>query len=204
MKKVFTIGLTGGMATGKSTITNYLREKGYPVFDADDCCRTLLLPASETFHEVVEHFGENILNKNGTINRALLAEIVFANVQELKWLESVQYQRTWEQAEVFLKNAAKSYDIAFIDAPLLIEAGWNMKIDALWLVFVSEELQIQRAMQRDNISKEAVQQRLNLQMNFAQKALYATDIIDNSQDIATTLKAVDLLLCKYKERALEK
>ena len=173
------IGLTGGIASGKSTIANLLRSLGAPVFDADAESRALVAKGRAALNEIALTFGIEYLTDGGELNRPKMAELVFHDKEALKKLES------------FLAECrSKNLPAAVLDVPLLIECGWYKDVDAVWLVAVDSETQIERAMARSNMTREEVKARIAAQMTLEEKKAYASLVIDNSGTFAETEKAV--------------
>lgn len=183
------IGLTGGIASGKSTVSKELRELGLPVFDADESSRLAVKKGSRGLKLVVEAFGEAYLTEDGEMNRPKIAELVFKDKEALHTLEAIIHKVVWQEAEEFLA-ANKDKKAVVLDVPLLIECGWHMKVDQVWLVAVNRETQIVRAMARSGMTREEVVARIKAQMSLEEKVTYADFVIDNSGDLEKTLKLV--------------
>lgn len=199
MKDVIIVGLTGGIASGKSTVSNYIKEQGFPVFDADATAHELMLPNSSAWLDIVNAFGQEIVLPTGEIDRKKLGEIVFANKSKLELLENILHKRIRQQGYAFIekyKNAG--YRLIVLDVPLLIEAGWYEQVNEVWLVHLAYTLQVERAMQRDGKSAEEIRKIIDKQMPFSEKKKYATHIIDNSGSLDNTLKQVGALLQTYR------
>lgn len=193
------IGLTGGIASGKSTVSKYIKEQGFPVFDADAAGHVLMQPDQPAWNDIVQAFGSDILMKDKQIDRKNLGSIVFSDPEKLKLLESIMHKRIRQQGYEFIDQQRQSGQrLIVLDVPLLIEAGWYTQVDEVWLVALERQEQIKRAMQRDNLSEESIIQRIDKQMPLAEKKKYATHIIDNSGSLADTLRQVDILLSAYK------
>lgn len=183
------IGLTGGIASGKSTVSKELRELGLPVFDADESSRLAVKKGSRGLKLVVEAFGEAYLTEDGEMNRPKIAELVFKDKEALHTLEAIIHKVVWQEAEEFLA-ANNDKKAVVLDVPLLIECGWHMKVDQVWLVAVNRETQIVRAMARSGMTREEVVARIKAQMSLEEKVTYADFVIDNSGDLEKTLKLV--------------
>ncbi len=189
------IGLTGGIASGKSTVSNMLKKLGGEIFDADKTAHLLLQPQNPVYKEIVEEFVEkrklDILNANNAIDRKKLGDIVFKNKDLLNYLESFMHKHIEKAADEFIKKAKDNGDrVVFLDVPLLIEKNWQTKVDKIWLVYVDKDIQIQRLVNRDNTDKIQAQLRLDNQMPLKNKLTYAQTIIDNNGDIENTEKQV--------------
>ncbi|MFT9493614.1 dephospho-CoA kinase [Anaerosolibacter sp.] len=176
------IGLTGGIASGKSTTTNILRKYGYPVIDADIIAREIVEVGEPALKEIVDYFGNEILNCDGSLNRRQLGKIVFSDQHKLKALNQITHKRINDRIKHTIETYAKSkaYDVVFLDAALLIEMNMRKLVDELWLVSVNPEIQLNRLMERDDINLEEAKNRINSQMTLKEKQKFADVIIDNS------------------------
>ncbi|MEA5092941.1 Dephospho-CoA kinase [bioreactor metagenome] len=187
------IGVTGGIASGKSTVTAYLRKQNIPVFDADASAHDAVRLGSPCLAKIHEIFGDEILMKTGELDRKALATLVFSNKEALKKLENIIHGYVWAKAQEFIA-AQKKEKIIVLDVPLLIECGWYTSVDAVWLIKISEEEQIKRAIKRNNITEGEVRARIKAQMPFSEKQKYATTILDNSGSISSLEKQVSVAL----------
>ena len=157
------IGITGGIASGKSTVTEFLRQKGFQVVDADAHVHQLQKPGGRLFQILVEHFGEKILLENGDLNRHLLASLIFSNPEEQEWSRRTQGEIIREELAILRNQLARTEALFFMDIPLLFEQDYASWFDETWLVYVNRDVQLERLMRRDQISKEAAESRLNSQ-----------------------------------------
>lgn len=175
------IGLTGGIASGKSTVARIFSENGIPVIDADQLARDAVLPGTGALAEIKTLFGKDVLNSDGTLNRQLLGTKVFAEPQLRKRLEAILHPAIKAIAEERLAELRCSGVATVIYmAPLLIEAGATGRVDEVWVVYVDRETQISRVMARDGLSREEACQRLAAQMPMEEKATLGKVVIDNS------------------------
>lgn len=188
-EKMLVIGLTGGIASGKSTVSKVLREMGLPIFDADESSRQAVRKGSRGLALVVEAFGEEYLNEDGEMNRPKIAELVFKDKEALHTLEAIIHKVVWQEAEEFLAEH-KDKKAVVLDVPLLIECGWHLKVDQVWLVAVDPETQIIRAMARSGMTRQEVVARIRAQMSLEEKLTYADFVIDNSGELEKTIKLV--------------
>lgn len=185
------IGLTGGIASGKSTVSAELRKMGVPVFDADAEARSAVNKGSEGLALVVQAFGSGYLTAAGELDRAKVSELVFHDKQALKTLENIIHKIVWQRAESFLQDCREAkQQAAVLDVPLLIETGWHRQVDCVWLVAVSRRQQIERAMLRSGMTEEEVTARIEAQMPLAEKKQYADVVLDNSGSLEQTIAAV--------------
>lgn len=188
---MITIGLTGGIASGKSTVSAELRRLGLPIFDADAEAKLAVAKGSEGLAQVIEALGSEYLTDEGELNRAKVAERVFHDKEALKTIEAIIHKIVWARAEQFMqenRNAKKQ--LAVLDVPLLIECGWHKLVDSVWLVAVSRKQQIERAMLRSGMTSDEVEARIAAQMSLAEKKKYADIVLDNSGTLEETLAAV--------------
>lgn len=185
------IGLTGGIASGKSTVSGELSRQGVPIFDADQNARDAVAKGSKGLAMVVEAFGNEYLTVEGELNRPKVSELVFRDKQALKTLEGILHKIVWENAEGFLKEQQEQgAKLAVLDVPLLIETGWHKQVDKVWLVAVSRQQQIERAMLRSGMTEAEVVARIYSQMSLEEKRKYADVVLDNSGSLEQTLAQV--------------
>ncbi len=189
------IGITGGIASGKSTVTEFLRQKGFQVVDADAVVHQLQKPSGRLYQVLVEHFGEKILLENGELNRPLLASIIFSNPEEQEWSKRTQGEIIREELAALRNQFAQTEAIFFMDIPLLFEQDYASWFDETWLVYVNRDVQLERLMKRDQISKEAAESRLNSQWPLERKISLASHSLDNNgnqeQLIAQVVQLLD-------------
>lgn len=174
------IGITGGIASGKSTVTNFLRHKGFEVVDADALVHQLQKPGGRLFQVLVEHFGEKILLENGELNRPLLASLIFSNPEEQEWSKRTQGEIIREELAALRNQFAQTEALFFMDIPLLFEQVYASWFDETWLVYVNRDVQLERLMKRDQISKEAAESRLNSQWPLERKISLSSHSLDNN------------------------
>ena len=174
------IGITGGIASGKSTVTEFLRQKGFQVVDADAVVHQLQKPGGRLYQVLVEHFGEKILLENGELNRLLLASLIFSNPEEQEWSKITQGEIIREELAALRNQFAQTEALFFMDIPLLFEQNYASWFDETWLVYVNRDVQLERLMKRDQISKEAAESRLNSQWPLERKISLASHSLDNN------------------------
>lgn len=189
---MYRIGLTGGIATGKSTVSETLRRLGAYVIDADSIAREMVMPGQPAYQDIVEHFGKNVLLANGEINRPWLAEQIFNDAAKRQLLNELTHPRVIERIETIIQAlAADDYSQPIVlDIPLLIEAGMVDTVDQVWLVVTDTDTQLQRLMQRDGLTAAKAELRIAAQMPLAEKVQFAHRIIDNSGSLPDTEHAV--------------
>ena len=188
------IGITGGISSGKSTVTNFLRQRGFQVVDADALVHQLQAPGGRLYNILVEHFGNQVLLKNGQLNRPLLASLIFSNPEEQEWSKETQGQVILEELSALKNQLAQTEAIFFMDIPLLFEQGYESWFDEVWLIYLDRETQIVRLMNRDKLSLEAAESRLASQWSLDKKKKLATHIIDNSGSLDQLLSQIISLL----------
>ena len=192
------VGLTGGIGCGKSTVADFFRQLGVIVINADEISRQLLSVNQPTLETVVRHFGPKILNKDGSLNRFLLRQIIFSSSNDRAWLESLLHPLI--KAEILKQSAkVKSGCYAIIEIPLLFEAHFEDVVDRILVVDCPQYLQIERVTKRDNISKAIVQAMIDSQVSRAQRINQADDLIENMGDINLLFEKVSALHQNYKK-----
>jgi len=174
------IGITGGIASGKSTVTEFLRQKGFQVIDADAVVHQLQKPSGRLYQVLVEHFGEKILLENGELNRPFLASLIFSNPEEQEWSKRTQGEIIREELAALRNQFAQIEALFFMDIPLLFEQDYASWFDETWLVYVNRDVQLERLMKRDQISREAAESRLNSQWPLERKISLASHSLDNN------------------------
>lgn len=181
---MITIGLTGGIATGKSLVSQLLEEYGAFVINADLLAHKLYLPETAGFNELVVHFGDTILNIDGTIDRNKLASIVFSDKSEMDNLNSIMHPLIYEDIKRLISDLSeKNYLIVIVEAAILIEAGWQDLFDQIWVVSSNAENVISRLMTRNGLTREESLKRINSQMSLEDRLKYADVIVENNRDI---------------------
>ncbi|EES90680.1 dephospho-CoA kinase [Clostridium botulinum C] len=194
------VGLTGGIGSGKSTVSNILKSKNIPIIDADLISREVLYIYPEVLEEIKNIFGEEFIDEKGNLKRRELGNYIFGNNLLRKKLENLIIP--YIKKEIFKRvdeysNLHKR--ICIIDAPTLIEHHINESMDINILVWVDKKTQIERVKTRDNMSEEEVLQRINSQMSLEEKSKYVDFTIDNSGDLDTTKEEINKILEKVME-----
>lgn len=182
------VGLTGGIATGKSSVARFLAEKGAVVIDADDLARVAVEPGSPSLEKIVDLFGTGILLPDGNLDRRRMRSVVFGNGEKRRQLEEILHPEIKRLAEEQIAVAsAAGRKVVFYVAPLLIEAGVTDLVDEIWVVTVKPEVQLRRLMARDGMCMEEAQRIIDSQMPLAEKERYGRIVIDNSGDPEQTI-----------------
>lgn len=178
---MFKIGLTGGIASGKSTVLTYFKDKGIPYIDADIVAREVVELGTEGLQAIVETFGSHVLHADGTLNREALGAIVFHNEEKRQLLNSCLKTHIRNRImELTSQYEQGNTPILIYDIPLLIEGEWYTMMDEVWLVYVNEMTQIERLMSRNGYTREDALARINSQMRLDDKRAYADIIVDNN------------------------
>ena len=180
-----TIGLTGGIGTGKSTVSRYLTTKGYKIIDADRIAREVVEPGMPALKALVEEFGSGILLEDGSLNRRELARLAFASPEGKAALDRITHGAIFARIEELQLQYAAELEatadaVIFLDVPLLFETGFDRKADLVWVVDVPDEIRVQRVVLRDGLTEEEVWARIKNQMSREEKIARADVVLDNS------------------------
>lgn len=202
---MFIIGLTGGIGSGKSTIASWFREWHIPVIDGDKLAREAVNPGSPVLSILADAFGKEILAEEGTLKRRQLGQIVFQDKAKLSRLNQIMHPAIWHLVESRLKACKDAGEkLAVLDMPLLIEAGWQSRVDSVWVVYVSTEVQISRVMKRDGLKRSQVMAIMQNQIPVKEKLSYADVIINNGGSEENTRRQVLQELSKISEFTWQK
>ena len=183
------LGLTGGIACGKSTISAYLKEFGLPVIDADECSRAVVEKGSIGLEKLTEIFCNKILENDGTLNRKALGQIVFSDSEQLSLLNSVMEPLIREEISRRL-NQENNADLVVLDAPLLIEQHYDKICDFIMTIDVPKKIQLERLIERDNLSEDEAKSRIESQLSSRERNGFADVVIDSSGTVEQTRKQV--------------
>jgi dephospho-CoA kinase len=197
------IGLTGGIATGKSTVSAMLKTAGAIVIDADRIARAVVKKGLPAYREIVAEFGAEVLLPDGEINRNMLGDIIFKDHQKKRLLNSIVHPHVNKEVNGQIKQIQKTHPHAVIvlDVPLLIEAGMHNNLSEIIVVYTPQDIQIQRLMQRDHISEADALARVKSQMPIEEKKQQATIVIDNSGAIENTRRQTLDIFKRLKDSA---
>lgn len=189
------IGLTGGIASGKSTISMLLKNRGAVIIDADKIAREIMTPGKPVWHAVIEHFGREILLDGKNIDRKKLGRIVFSDQKLLETLNSITHPAIVQEIKERLDYYRhKNEKVVVVDAALLLEIGLDSLVDEVWVVVVDEKNQLKRLMDREKgMDLEEARNRIRAQMPLDEKIKMADKIIDNSGSIEETERQIDEL-----------
>ncbi len=197
------VGLTGGIATGKSVVAAMLEELGAPMIDFDLLARRVVEPGKPAWRDIAAYFGEEALKEDRTLDRQKVAEVVFADPEKRKVLESFTHPRIREEYVAEVRAIRQKDPGAIIQAvvPLLIESGLQSFFDHLVVVHAPAEVQMARLLVRDGLTREAAEARLRAQISIDDKAEHADTVIDNSGSLENTRRQVEelwQLLCELR------
>lgn len=192
------IGITGGIASGKSTVTNYLRQKGYQVIDADQVVHDLQAKGGKLYQALVSWLGSAILNEAGELDRPKLSQLIFSSQENLAKSSQLQNDIIRKELANRRDQLAKTEETFFMDIPLLFEQDYADWFDEVWLVYVNPETQIKRLKARNGYSQEEAQQRLASQMKLEDKVPYADFVIKNDGNLEELIEQIDKKLRRLR------
>ncbi len=191
------LGLTGGIASGKSLVTSYFEELGYPTIDADLIAREIVEPGTEGLREITEYFGPEVIREDGSLNRSRLGEIVFSDEEKREILNRITHSRIREsmmqRKEQLLED---NHDLIVLDIPLLYEGDFEDMVDKVMVVAVDQETQLKRLMERDRFDYDEAMSRIKSQMVLEDKTVRADIVVNNNGQKENTYKQVDKWLAQ--------
>ncbi|MHC5188410.1 dephospho-CoA kinase [Enterococcus cecorum] len=194
----FVLGITGGIATGKSSVVQHFIDLGFPVVDADIIARHLLDQNEQAYNEVVKVFGSEILQESGEINRQALGALVFNHPDKLKQLDELMAPFLQESILAAIKQASQNQKLVIVDVPLMYEKGYDEWMDQVAVVYCTPNQQLKRLMQRNQLTEKEAKQRMDSQLPIEMKKLLAEVVFDNSNDLTQTIQQVDTWLSNRK------
>ncbi|MEQ3451928.1 dephospho-CoA kinase [Enterococcus cecorum] len=194
----FVLGITGGIATGKSSVVQHFIDLGFPVVDADIIARHLLDQNEQAYNEIVKVFGSEILQENGEINRQALGALVFNHPDKLKQLDEIMAPFLQESILAAIKQASQNQKLVIVDVPLMYEKGYDEWMDQVAVVYCTPNQQLKRLMQRNQLTEKEAKQRIDSQLPIEMKKLLAEVVFDNSNDLTQTIQQVDTWLSNRK------
>ncbi|TYS58992.1 dephospho-CoA kinase [Sutcliffiella horikoshii] len=193
------IGLTGGIASGKSTVANMLRDKNIPIVDADIVAREVVEIGTDTYKELVKEFGTEILNDDKTLNRPKLGSIIFQDETKRQKLNNIMHPsiRTSmkEKTQKFLEDG---HEVVVMDIPLLFESKLTHLVDKTLLVYVTEATQLKRLMERNDLSEKEATDRIRSQMPLTEKVKLSHAVIDNNGSVTKTEQQLNQILKEWQ------
>lgn len=191
MNSPWILGLTGGIGSGKSAVAQRFIDLGVHLVDADHAARWVVEPGRPALTKIVEHFGEQVLLADGTLNRAALRQLIFQDEQQRRWLESLLHPLIGAEIVSYLAKAQSPY--AILVSPLLVESGQHRMTQRILVVDTPEQLQLQRTMSRDQSSAEQVRAIIQAQASREERLRHADDILSNDRDLAWLNSEVERL-----------
>jgi len=187
------IGLTGGIATGKTTVSDYLRDRyGLPILDADIYAKEAVAIDSAIFQKIIQRYGSDIQLENRALNRTKLGDIIFNNTEEKTWLEAQIHPYVRKRFQEVIDSLDNQ--IIILSIPLLIEANLTHLVSEIWVVFCDYEQQIQRLQKRNYLTEQQAIARIKNQLPLAEKIARADVVLDNSQGLDFLYQQIDLIL----------
>jgi dephospho-CoA kinase len=197
---MYLIGLTGGIASGKSLVSSRLAELGATIVDADVLAREVVEPGTDGLAQIARHFGPEVLLADGTLNRPALGAIIFADPEQREKLNSITHPAVWRRARELFEQAAAD-EVVVYDVPLLVEGakGRQLDFDLIVVVDASAETRLQRLIQLRGMTREEAGHRLNSQASDAERLAVADVVIDNNGTVEATLEQVDALWAKAQQ-----
>ena len=195
------VGLTGGIGSGKSTAAGMFKDEGADIIDFDLLARTVVEPGKPAWRKIVEYFGPNFLNPDGSINRAALGKVIFSEDTSRKALEDFVHPMILKERDRLVEKIRNKNpsSVVIVDFPLLFELGMDRDFDKTVLVYAPSDVQIKRVMQRDGLSKEEVEKRLKAQMPIDEKRRLSDYIIDAETTFAVMRHQVKGILYSLRE-----
>ena len=194
------IGLTGSIACGKSTVSDYLRSLGCPVVDADAISRAMTAPGGPALPSIREAFGSSVFHRDGTLDRRALGSVVFSSSEQRARLNSILHPMIMDEMLAQLRAYEAAGHPVFADIPLLYECGMEKLFDQIWVVSASRETQIARLFERDGLTREEAEQRIDAQMPLSEKENRADAVIHTEGTTQETQAQVRRLLETLPER----
>ncbi|MBQ3078763.1 MAG: dephospho-CoA kinase [Clostridia bacterium] len=183
-RKVYIVGLTGGIASGKSEAARHLESIGARCLDADAISRSMTAPGGPLLPKLREVFGDEVFNEDGTLNRRKLGDIVFSDPLQRRILDSITHPAIQKAMMDDVEKAeAEGVPIVILNVPLLFETGMDALCDETWLISLDYERQLERLVKRDGLTEEQAEARINSQMSLEEKEAHATVIIDNRRTV---------------------
>lgn len=194
------VGLTGGIATGKSTVAQMFKRCGAVIIDADQLARDVVRRGKPAWREIAKVFGERVLNQNGSINRRALGTIVFHNRRKLRQLERIIHPRVAREQQRLVRGIAKRapHAVVVYEVPLLFESGAHQRVDTIIVVTADRETQIARLKHRDGMTRTEALRRIKNQMALAQKVRRADVVLDGTRDKTLVKKDVRRLMQSFR------
>lgn len=185
------IGITGSIATGKSTVSQYLKDNNFTVIDADVIAKQIVTQGSPILQQLVVAFGKDILQNDGQLNRQYLREMIFENEEQRKKLDNIMHPAILRVMQLQTQIASINQKLVFWDVPLLFESGFNQYVDKTLVIYTTQDKQLDRLMARQSLSLNQAKSMIASQWSIDKKKQLGDDIIDNNYDINYTFQQVD-------------
>ncbi|MCP9438463.1 MAG: dephospho-CoA kinase [Nitrospira sp.] len=197
------VGLTGGVATGKSTVASMFKRCGAVIVDADALARSVVEPGKPAWREIVKFFGKTVLNPDRTINRRVLGDIVFRDPKKLRRLERIVHPRVSREQRRLVRSALARdpHAVVVYDVPLLFEAGIERTVDHIIVVSADRDAQIARLQKRDGLSRADALRRIKSQMPLAKKRRLADSVLDGTMSKRHLFRRVKMLFQRFRAAA---
>lgn len=192
--KAKAIGLTGGIASGKSTVSQYLKDRGYQVLDADQLVHELQQKEGRLYQALLAYFGPVILDEAGNLDRPQLSQLIFSSPETLRKSSELQDHIIRQELRQRYEDLKRKQSVFFMDIPLLYERQYEDWFDKVWLIYVNSDQQLSRLMARNKLSKEEALDRIQAQMSLDEKRVLADAVVDNSGSLIETYSQLDKLL----------
>ncbi len=199
---MFVVGLTGGIGSGKTTVSDYFAKLGVVVVDSDIVARDIVAPGSECLQAIEQRFGSKILLADGSLDRAQLKQCIFSDTQEKAWLEQLMHPEIQAQTLQALTNATSDY--AILASPLLLETQARELANRILVVDLPKTTQVARTIARDNMTEELARKIIGTQIDRDQRLAQADDVIDNTKGLDATFEQADNLHRHYLALARER
>jgi phosphopantetheine adenylyltransferase/dephospho-CoA kinase len=198
---VYVIGLTGGIASGKSSIAKRLEKLGAEIINADIVGHSVYEPGTDAYNEIIQSFGDGILNSNGSVNRGSLGSIVFGDSNKLQLLNSIVWPKIMERIkELISEVASKGAQVCIVEAALLLEAGWDEVVNEIWVSVIPEAEAIKRLKDRNGLSEEEAKKRLASQLKNKERVSQANVVLSTLWELEYTQKQVEKAWKGLQER----
>lgn len=192
------IGITGGIASGKTAVSDYVKELGYPVVDADELSREIMAPNSPVLDDIRQAFGDGVFHSDGSLDRQALGRWIFRDSKARKQLDAITHPAIARKAEERFASCA-GQEFVFFVVPLLYESGMDAYCDVVWLVHVDDALRQKRLMARDGIDADYAKQKMTAQMSEEERLAHAPEVIWNDGDLPHLHLQVQALMKKLKK-----
>jgi len=199
-KKCLYIGITGGIGSGKSAVSSFIKSMGYPLIDADIIARRILDRGTKAYADTVTVFGVEILRANGDVNRERLGEIIFNDSNQRQKLNDILHPAIYDEMERQYIEFSKAYSLVFADIPLLIENNRMDRFDEVWVVYAPEALRVARIMERDSVEENYARVKIAAQMSLDEKKKFATRVFYNDSSLEVLKEQVEEAVGKLRVR----